>query len=130
MRRGFHVLEHRRHHGNIGQVRAAIVGCIQRKHVAGTDVALVEADDGFHGAVHGPQMHRHVRRIGDKRAGTVEDGAGKIQPLLDVDRIGGVLERHAHLLGNRHEQIVEDLQHHRIGFSSKGRLALLLLHPA
>ena len=29
--------------------------------------------------------------------------------------MGGVLQRHAHLLGNRHEQIVEHLQHDRIG---------------
>ncbi len=44
-----------------------------------------------------------------------EHRAGEIEPLLDVHRIGGVLQRHAHLLGDRHEQIVEDLQHHRVG---------------
>ena len=46
----------------------------------------------------------------------VEDRAGEVEPLLDVHGIGRVLQRHAHLLGDRHEQIVEDLEHHRIGF--------------
>ena len=53
----------------------------------------------------------------------VEHRAGEIQPLLDVDRIGGVLQRHAHLLGDRHEEVVEDLQHHRIGARADARCA-------
>ena len=72
-------------------------------------------------------MHRHVRRVGDKRAVVRENGAGKIEPLLDVHRIGGVLQRHAHLLGDRHEEIVEHLQHHRIGVRADGVNALELL---
>ena len=47
-----------------------------------------------------------------------EDRAGEVEPLLDVDRIGGVLQRHAHLLGDRHEQVVEHLQHDRIGLGA------------
>ena len=53
----------------------------------------------------------------------VEDRAGEVEPLLDVHRIGGVLQRHAHLLGDRHEQVVEDLQHHRIGRRCRWRRA-------
>ena len=49
----------------------------------------------------------------------VEHRAGEIEPLLDVDRIGGVLQRHAHLLGDRHEQIVEDFEHDRVGFGAE-----------
>ena len=60
-------------------------------------------------------MHRHVRRVGDQAAVAVEDRAGEVEPLLDVDRIGGVLQRHAHLLGDRHEEVVEHFEHHRIG---------------
>ena len=74
-------------------------------------LALVEADDRLDRAVHRAQMHRHVRRVGDEAALGVEHRAGEIEPLLDVDGIGGVLQRHAHLLGDRHEEIVEDLQH-------------------
>ncbi len=68
-------------------------------------------------------MHRHMRRVGDKGAMPVEHGAGEVEPLLDVDRIGGVLQRHAHLLGDRHEEVIEDFEHHRIGLRAD-RLAL------
>ena len=50
-------------------------------------------------------MHRHVRRIGNQVATCVEQGAAEVQPLLDVDRVRGVLELQAHLLGNVHEQV-------------------------
>ncbi len=63
-------------------------------------------------------MHRHVRRVGDKASLAVEQGAGEVEPLLDVDRIGGVLQRHAHLLGDRHEEMVEDLEHDRVGLGA------------
>ena len=63
-------------------------------------------------------MHRHVRRVGDQRPSCVEHRAGEVEPLLDVHRIGGVLQRDAHLLGDRHEQVVEHLQHHRVGFGA------------
>ena len=53
--------------------------------------------------------------LATSRPSRVEHRAGEVEPLLDVDRIGGVLQRHAHLLGDRHEEVVEDLQHHRIG---------------
>ena len=51
-----------------------------------------------------------MRRIGDQRAVRVEDRAGEIEPLLDVDAGRGRLERDAHFLGDGHEQIVEDLE--------------------
>ena len=45
----------------------------------------------------------------------VEQRAGEIEPLLDVHRVRVFGERHAHLLGDRHEQVVEHLEQHRIG---------------
>ena len=44
----------------------------------------------------------------------VEQRAGEIEPLLDVDRGRGRLQRDAHLLGDRHEQVVEDLEPDRV----------------
>ena len=73
-------------------------------------------------------MHRHVRRVGDERAGGIEHCTGEVEPLLDVHRIGGVLQRHAHLLGDRHEQVVEHFEHHRIGVGADGAGALEFLH--
>src|SRR5690606_41577693 len=60
-------------------------------------------------------MDRHVWSIGYKSAVAVEDGTGEIQPFLYVDRMGGVLQRHPHLLGDGHEKVVEDLQHYGVG---------------
>ena len=40
----------------------------------------------------------------------IEDGTGEIEPFLDVDAGRGRLKRDAHFLGDRHEQIVEDLE--------------------
>ena len=56
-----------------------------------------------------------MRGVGDQAAVGVEDRAGEVEPLLDVDRVRGGLQAHAHLFGHRHEQVVEDLQHHRVG---------------
>ena len=63
-------------------------------------------------------MHRHVRRVGDQVARGIEQRAGEVEPLLDVDRVGGVLQPQAHLLGDGHEQVVEDLEHHRVGLGA------------
>ena len=69
---------------------------------------------------HAAQVHRHVRRVGDQLAGGAEQRAGEVQPLLDVHRVGGVLQPQAHLLGDVHEQVVEHLQHHRVGLGADG----------
>ena len=103
---------------------AAVVGRVEQVDVAGRDPAPVLADDGLDRAVHGAEMHRHVRGVGDQGAVGVEDRAGEVEPLLDVDRIGGVLQRHAHLLGDRHEQVVEHFQHHRVGVGADRALPL------
>ena len=59
-------------------------------------------------------MHRDMRGVGDEPAVAIEDGAGEVEPLLDVDRARGVLQRIAHLLGDRGEALVEHFEQHRI----------------
>ena len=122
-------IEYRGHHRNVGQVGAAIIGCVEHIDIARLHGAVIEFDDGFHRTVHGAKMHRHVRGIGDQLAFGVKHGAGEIQPLLDVHGIGGVLQRYAHLLGDRHEQVVEHFKQNRIsiGAGSDHCLALLAL---
>ena len=58
--------------------------------------------------------------IGDQRPPGVEQGAGEIEPLLDVDRHRGRLQRDPHLLGDRHEEVVEDFQPHRVDRGADG----------
>ena len=66
-----------------------------------------------------------MRRVGDEIARLVEDRAGKVEPFLDVHAPGGVGERRAHLVGDRHEQVVENLEQHRVGFRPGGGRAAL-----
>ncbi len=58
----------------------------------------------------------------------VEQRAREIEPLFDVDRRRGVRERHAHLLGDGHEQIVEHFQQHRVDARADGAGPLQRLH--
>ena len=107
--------KHRRDHGDVGQVRAAVVGRVQHVDVAGPHLAGVGADHRLDRAVHGAQVHRHVRGVGDELALGVEHRAGEVEPLLDVDRLRRVAQRLAHLLGDRHVEVVEHLQQHGVG---------------
>jgi hypothetical protein len=97
------LVEDRRDHGHVGQVGAAVVRRVQHEHVARHDRALALPGHGLDALAHGAEVHRDVRRVRHQVAFGVEDGAGKVEPLLDVDRVGGVLQHHASLLGDRHE---------------------------
>ena len=99
---------------DVWDVGAAVVRVVEDVDVAAADVR-VALDHHLDGLAHGAEVDRHVRGVGDQAALGVEDRAGEVQPLLDVDRLRGGLQAHAHLLGDRHEQVVEDLQQHRVG---------------
>ena len=113
-------VEHRGDHGDVGQVGAAGIGRIQHEHVARANAAGAPVDDGADALAHAAEVHRHVRRIGDEFALAVENGAGEIETFLDVDGIGGLFQHRAHLLGNRHEQVVENFQHHGVDRGADG----------
>ena len=106
-------LEHWRDDRDVRQVRAAVERRVQDEDVAFLH-ARVQPDHRADGFGHGAEMHRHMRRVRHQAAIRGEQGAGEIQTLLDVHAVGGVGERRAHLLGDVHEEVVEDLQHHRI----------------
>ena len=107
--------EHGGDHGDVGQVRAAVVGVVEHEDVARLHGPRVAADDHLDALAHRAQVHRHVRGVGDQLARRVEDRAGEVEALLDVDRVRGALQPDAHLLGHGHEEVVEDLQHDRVG---------------
>ena len=71
-------------------------------------------------------MHRDVRSIGDETGFAVENGAGKVEPLLDVDRARRILQRIAHLLGDRREALVEHFEQHGIDVGAERDACLAL----
>ena len=120
---------HRRDHGDVRQMRAAVVRVVEHEDIAALHAVAVARNHRLDALAHRSQMHRHVRRVGDQLALAVEQGAAEIEPLLDVHRVRGVLQLQTHLLGDIHEQIVEDLEQHRI-HRRAGRHALRTRHMA
>ena len=59
-------------------------------------------------------MNWDVGRIGDEVPLGIEDGTGEVQALFDIDRRASVLQRKSHLLGDRHQQVIENFQQNRI----------------
>ena len=105
---------------------AAIIGRVQHPHIAGLEIGADLAPNCLHAPVHRAEMHRDMRRVGDEASFAIEDGAGEVETFLDVDRACGVLQRVAHLLGDRREALVEHFEQHRIdvGAERGPRLAL------
>ena len=73
---------------------------------------------------------RDLLLSGDYPCRNVEQGAGEVQPLLDIDRVGRVLQRRAHLVGDGHELVVEDFEHDRVYGGSHGVLPRQPFDPA
>ena len=82
-------------------------------------MSRVARDDRANRFAHRAQVHRHVRRIGDQRTLGIEQGAAEIQSFLDVHGIGSVLQAQTHLLGDAHEEVVEQLQPDRIDLGAR-----------
>ena len=82
------------------------------------DVALCPVgkaiQDGLHACRHGAQMRRNVGRLRDQPPGAVEQGAGKVQALLDVGRIGRAPQRDAHFLGDAGKAVAVELEGYRM----------------
>ena len=55
------------------------------------------------------EMHGDMGGIGDELAVGIEQGAGEVQPLLDVGGKGRALQYRAHLFRDRHEEIIKYL---------------------
>ncbi len=99
----------RRNNRDVGKVGPAGIGIVHDRDIAIGQIA----DSGSHGGDgrgHGSQVNRNVRRLRQQHAGSVEDRAGKVPPLLDVRRERDTLKRDPHLLGGGFEEIADDLQ--------------------
>ena len=91
--------EYRGNHGDVRQVRAACIGVVQNDRVAGAP-GIDGVQRGFEAARHSAEMHGNVCRLSHHPAAAVEHGARKVQPLLDIGRIGRTLQGNAHFLSD------------------------------
>ena len=67
-------------------------------------------------------MDRHMRGVCNQVPGTIKKCAGEIQSLFDIDRLRRVLQSIAHLLSDRHKQVVKNFQHHWVSFGANNPL--------
>jgi hypothetical protein len=93
-------------------MRAALERIVQHHDVAGLHPHGVYC--GAHRERHGAQVHGHVVALRDRLAVGVVDGARVVQPLLDVRGKPRAAQRDPHFLGNREEDVLEDLEFDRI----------------
>lgn len=97
------------------EMRAAGVRCVKDEYIASLHGGSPPSKDFLDRLTHGAQVHRHVRRVRDQMAGFVEERAGEIKTLFDVHGRRRVGERHAHLFGDRHEEVVEHFEQDGVG---------------
>ena len=81
-------------------VRDRHVARPQRQHVA-------QAADA---QTHRAQVHGDVRGVDDQLSGSVQDGAGEVEALLDVRRDGGAAQPLPHVGRDRAEPVGEQLE--------------------
>ena len=77
---------------------------------------------------HRAQVHRHVIAHRDGFARCVVDRAGIVAPLLDVGRVRGLAQHHAHFFGDRDEQVAEQLEFNRVAHH-RGQASPSLIQP-
>ena len=116
-------VKHRRNDRDIRQMRAAVERIVQRHDVAGFQRRVAIVQHRAHTLPHRAEVHGHMRSIGDQSAFRIENGAGEIEAFLDVHAHRRVLQHGAGLFRDVHEQIVEQLQQHRIGPVAAGGYA-------
>ena len=81
--------EDRGDHRDVGEVGAAVVGIVERVDIAGLTSPLVAVYHHFYGFAHRAEVHGDVRGVRDQVAVGVEDRAGEVEPLFDVDGVRG-----------------------------------------
>ena len=109
---------------------AAVIRIVEDIHITAVHSSCVFANDSFDALPHAAQMHGHVRRVGNQMSFGAEQSAREIQTLFDVDGVSCILKLQAHLLGNVHEQIIENLQQHRVDGGARSVLGLPRFHAA
>jgi len=88
--------EERRDDGHVRQVGPPQEGVVEDHQVP--FIPRYPGDHGGHREGHAAQVDGDVGRLGAEPAGTVEYGAGEIEPVADIGREGGVAQHRAHFV--------------------------------
>src|SRR6185437_478055 len=90
---------------------AAPIGIVVHDDVARLEAVNSELVEGpFHRVKNGADLRRTEFGVGDHLAVAIEDDAGKIQPLVEDRRVGGLHHRHAHFPARVDQEVVENGQ--------------------
>ncbi len=87
---------------------AAMIGVVQNNHIS--RVKVVSLNSRFDRNRHGTQVYRDVCGLSNHVTAGIKHGAGEVEPLFDIGRVGGTAQHHAHLLGHRGKTILEEFQ--------------------
>ena len=107
-----------RDHGDVGQMRAATIGIVEDRNIAGREAEIGENSGDGHG--HGAEMDGHVVAHRDEVALGGEDGGGVVAAFLDVGREGGAAQGRSHLDCDGVERVTNDGDFSGIGLAARG----------
>src|SRR5215204_1055585 len=98
--------------GDIGQVRPTPERVVEDDDVAGLHRTTIHGRP--YGQGHRAKMNRHVITLRDRLPRGVIDCARIVEPLLYVGGERGPAQGNAHLLRDRHEEILENIELNRL----------------
>ena len=91
--------EDRRDQRHVRQVGTAQVGIVDYQHVARSPLCIPYQSG--HGPGHAAKVNRNVGSLRTQLASGIENGAGKVQAILDISRESGALQYRPHLVTGR-----------------------------
>ena len=104
------VHENRFDDGDVGKMRAALVGIVRDIDVAGPHGAAKTADNVLDVTGEGAGEYGDAVGLGDHLCLGVDDAAGEVQYLIDHRAHRGSRQNHAHLDGRRQKLAADDLE--------------------
>jgi hypothetical protein len=108
---------------DVRQVHAAVERVVHDEDVALDHVVAVVAHDRFHRRRHRAQVSRQGQALGDQLALAVGEAGRIVHVVLQDARVGRSEDGQGHLVGDREDRVLEQLEGDRIfGF---GHAAML-----
>ena len=104
----------RLHDEDVGQVHAAVERVVHDEDVAWAHVPAEVAHDRLHGGRHRAKVPRQRQALSGQPAVAVGEGGRVVHVVLQHGRIGRAEHRQRHLVGDREDGVLEQLERNRI----------------